>query len=126
MTMHYSGKPDGTLVVQSGDYRQIDVDVPDPTVSGRTELHMLYANCALTWRNGDSRDGWIQVKYVREGGDDTGYQTYTVARSLSAFLITATHWEESQRGVGGRWQIKCGGGLARITLGTRYCKAVTL
>jgi hypothetical protein len=119
---HYSGKPSSILHIPAGDYVRIDADVPDPTV-GALEFQNLYANCGLRWR--DDNMGWIQVKYVRENGDATAYQTYTVARSLSAFLITAVHFEQGERGQGGRWWVKCGGGLAGIDITTRYVKLAT-
>jgi hypothetical protein len=118
----YSGKPSGVLHVPAGDYKRIDADVPDPSV-GALEFQSLYANCALHWRDGT--DGWIQVKYVRENGDSTAYQTYSVTRSLSNFLITANHFEKGAAGQGGRWGVKCGGGLASLDIDTRYVKLAT-
>ena len=118
----YSGKPAGTLVVaDDAGYVQVDAHVAAAPVSG-LEWHMLYANCDLTWDSG-SQDGWIRVKYVRDGNDATGYQDYSVVRGLSDFLITAQHWEAGEQGVGGRWHINVGGGIAKVTVGTRYVKS---
>lgn len=122
----YSGKPSGTLIVKAGDYVRVDVDVADPPRSGAAELHMLYANCVLAWKSGESQ-GVIRVRYTREDGDDTGYQDYLVTRdgvigSPGSFLLTAQHFELGQAGMGGRWWIRCGGGLSAITLTTRYAK----
>jgi hypothetical protein len=118
----YSGKPSGTLHVPAGGYVRIDADVPDPRASA-LEFQNLYANCELRWK--DNTDGWIQVKYVRENGDATAYQTYSVVRSLSSFLITAIHFEQGRAGQGGRWHLKCGGGLAAVDVTTRYVKLGT-
>lgn len=118
---HYSGKPSGTLTVaDDAGYVLVDADTPDPPVDG-LEWHMLYANCDLTWDSG-SQDGWIRVKYVREGDDPTAYQDFSVVRGLSDFLITAQHWEAGQAGVGGRWWINVGGGISKVVVGTRYVK----
>lgn len=117
----YSGKPSGTLTVtDSAGYVMVDADVPDPPVSG-LEFHMLYANCDLTWDSG-SQDGWIRVKYVREGGDATGYQDYSVVRGMADFLIQPIHWEAGEKGIGGRWYINVGGGIAKAVVATRYVK----
>jgi hypothetical protein len=116
----YSGKPSGDMRVPAGDYVRIDADVPDPR-TGATEFQNLYANCEPEWKPGGTQ-GWVQVKYVRENGDATGYQTYAVNATMPALLITATHWERGEAGQGGRWHIKCGGDLAAIKVGTRYVK----
>jgi hypothetical protein len=91
---------------------------------------MLYANCTLSWKSGED-DGVIRVKYVREDGDDTGYQDYIVTRdgvlgSPGSFLLTAQHFELGQAGLGGRWWIRCGSGLSSITLTTRYAKTAQI
>ena len=118
---NFSGKPSGTLTVaDSAGYVMVDADTPDPPAAG-LEWHMLYANCDITWDSG-SQDGWIRVKYVREGGDATAYQDFSVVRGMSDFLITAQHWEEGEAGVGGRWYVNCGGGIAKLSIGTRYVK----
>jgi hypothetical protein len=122
----YSGKPDGNLTIKAGDYVRVDVDVADPPRTGAAEFHMLYANCVPAWKSGEVA-GEIRVKYVREDGDDTGYQSYTVHRdavigSPGRFLLSAQHFEVGQSGLGGRWWVMCGGGLSSITLTTRYCK----
>jgi hypothetical protein len=119
----YSGKPSGVLTVPAGDYVRLDADVPDPTGSA-LEFQNAYLHADCVWAD-PSRCGTIRVKYVREGGDDTGYQDYTVAPGAEDFLITATHWEKGQRGVGGRWWVKCGGGLSAIKVTTRYVKLAT-
>lgn len=117
----YSGKPAGTLTVaDDAGYVLVDADTPDPGVDG-LEWHMLYANCDITWDSG-SQDGWIRVKYVREGGDATAYQDYSVVRGLSDFLLTAQHWEAGQAGVGGRWYVNVGGGISKVSVATRYVK----
>lgn len=126
----YSGKPDGALTVRAGDYVRLDVDVADPPRTGAAELHLVYANCALTWASGATA-GVIRLKYVREDGDETGFADWTVVRgatlgSPASFLITHTHFEVGQAGLGGRWWIRCGGGLAALTVGTRYVKAMQI
>ena len=118
----YSGKPGGTLTVaDDAGYVAIDATVAAAPVAG-LEWHMLYANCDLTWDSG-SQDGWIRVKYVRDGGDATAYQDYSVARGMSDFLITAQHWEAGEAGVGGHWEMNAGGGIAKVSVGTRYVKS---
>jgi hypothetical protein len=122
----YSGKPSGSLVVKAGDYVRVDVDVADPPRTGAAELHMLYVNSTLAWKAGETQ-GVIRVKYTREDGDETGYQDYVVTKdgvigSPGSFLLTSMHFEAGEAGMGGRWWIRCGGGLSAITLTTRYCK----
>lgn len=124
----YSGKPKGEQIARAGRYTRTDVDVPDPTVSG-LEFHMLYANLSPVWRITDKSDpryaaqrAAVRIKYVREGGDATGYQDYELSPLSGSFLITATHWESGRRGVGGRWHIKPTGDVTAVKLGTRYCK----
>lgn len=124
----YSGKPAGSLTVKASDYVRLDVDVADPPRTGAAELHLLYANCALTWASGATA-GVIRVKYIREGGDETGLQDFTIVRGATfgsppSFILTHDHWEVGQAGVGGRWWIKCGGGLSALTIGTRYVKVL--
>jgi hypothetical protein len=116
----YSGKPSGQIRVPAGGYVRIDADVPDPR-TGATEFQNLYANCQLDWKPGETQ-GYVQVKYVRESGDDTAYQTYAVNNTMPAMLITAIHFEHGQANQGGRWWIKCGGGLSGIRVDTRYVK----
>lgn len=117
----YSGKPGGTLTIQgSADYVKVDASAADAPGDG-LEFHMLYANLDLTWSG--SGDGTIRVKYVREGGDATGYQDYTVANGRSDFLIQPIHWEAGEKGVGGDWYINVGGGISKAVVGTRYVKA---
>lgn len=121
----YSGKPSGELVIAaSAGYVQLDADTEDPPFSG-LEFHMLYAHCDLSWDSGSAL-GEIRVKYVREGGDATAYQDYTVARGHEDFLITAQHWEAGEKGIGGRWYINVGGGITTARITTRYQKAAAV
>ena len=121
----YSGKPGTTQTVPAGGYVRLDVDVADPPRSGVIELHKLYVNASLRFASG-ADVGVIRVKYVRENGDETAFADHHVSReaaigSPGSYLITATHWEIGQAGMGGRWWIRCGGGLTSIALTTRYC-----
>ena len=121
----YSGKPSGTLTIKnSQDYVCMDFVTADPPSSG-LELHLLYANCEITW--GDDPMGMIRVKYVRDDGDATAYQDYAVPKgaaigSPDTFLLTATHWESGEKGKGGRWYLRCEGGISSVKIGTRYSK----
>lgn len=116
----YSGKPSGTLTVKASDgYKNVDVKVKAAPVSGNEE-HMLYINVSPTWTG--SKPGEIRVRYVRDGGDATAYQDYHVNNGETSFLITAMHFEDGQRGVGGQWQVNVGGGISSVSIGTRYCK----
>jgi hypothetical protein len=132
----YSGKPAGELVVaNSAGYVAADFATDDPP-SGGLEFHLLYANCSLRWSTGNGGAGTIRVKYVREDGDATAYQDYTVTQygalddeqeadpdhPADSFLITAQHWESGQKGVGGRWHIRCDGDIDHMRVGTRYAK----
>ena len=122
---HYSGKPGGTLAVgRDSGYVQVDADTDDPPFDG-LEFHYLYINADLEWDSGTTL-GEIRVRYVREGGDSTAHQDYTVARGRSDFLITALHFEAGEKGIGGRWQVNVGGGITRATLTTRYQKAASV
>ena len=78
----YSGKPGGNLPVKAGSYVRLDVDVADPPRTGVAELHLMYANAALTWKTGETA-GVIRVKYVREDGDETGFADFTVVRGAT-------------------------------------------
>jgi len=119
----YSGKPSGTLVVNAGDgYVLLDAATPDPPEDG-LELHMSYWHCDLTWDSGDEA-GDIRLKYVRDNGDETALQDYTVRRGKEDFLIThGGHWEDGEKGEGGRWWINVGAGISKATITTRYQKA---
>jgi len=117
----YSGKPSGKLTIHSEDgYVKLDANTADPPHSG-LEFHQMYAHCDIQWDSGTG-DGDIRVKYVREDGDATGYQDYTVKRGAEDFLITAHHWERGESGLGGRWYINVGGGIVVATVTTRYQK----
>jgi hypothetical protein len=120
----YSGKPAGTLRIPAGTWVRVDADVPDPAISG-TELQNLYAHADCVWAD-PSRAGVIRVKYVRENGDATAYQDYTVAPGAEDFLLTAVHFEAGRRGQGGRWWVKCYGGLGAVVVTTRYVKLASL
>jgi len=125
----YSGKPSGTLTITNAqDYEPVDFCTADPPSSG-LEFHLIYANCTLTWTDPNASDGMgiIRVKYVREDGDDTAYQDYCIPQgeaigSPDAFLLTATHWEGGEKGLGGRWHIRCEGDISKISVSTRYAK----
>jgi Peptidase family M23 len=122
----YSGKPSGTLTISNAqDYVSMDFVTEDPPSSG-LEFHLLYANCELTWSGSDPA-GIIRVKYRRDDGDDTAYQDYAVPKgaalgSPDTFLLTATHWESGEKGLGGRWYMRCEGGISSMKIGTRYAK----
>jgi hypothetical protein len=121
----FSGKPSGTLTISNAqDYVSMDFVTDDPPSSG-LELHLMYVNCELTWGSDDV--GIIRVKYRRDDGDDTAYQDYCVPKgaaigSPDTFLLTATHWESGEKGKGGRWYLRCEGGITSVKLGTRYAK----
>jgi len=125
----YSGKPSGDWTITNAqDYEPVDFQTEDPP-SGGLEFHLLYANCEITWEDPDAVEGMgiIRVKYTREDGDDTAYQDYAVPKGASigspdAFLITATHWESGEKGLGGKWHMRCEGDIASIKVGTRYAK----
>jgi hypothetical protein len=120
----YSGKPAGVLKVPAGaGWVMLDADVPDPN-SSSLEFQNAYLHCDCEWAN-PAQCGEIRVKYVREGGDATAYQDYTVAPGKEDFLITALHFEKGERGRGGRWHIDVGGGLSGVTITTRYDKLAT-
>ena len=124
----YSGKPSGELEIRAEDgYVTLDADTEDPPFEG-LELHALYIHCDLQWYWEDTATsaGTIRVKYVREGGDDTGHQDYAVPAGAEDWLITATHWERGEKGVGGRWAINVGGGIAAAYITTRYQKAASV
>jgi murein DD-endopeptidase MepM/ murein hydrolase activator NlpD len=127
----YSGKPAGVLKVPNGDYVRLDCDVADPPFSG-FEHHMAYLNCDPVWKIAKGQPGYeaqvgvIRVKYVREDGDSTAYQDFTVTPQSAAFLITATHWEEGRKEVGGRWWVRVRGDLDRVDVGTRYVKIASV
>jgi N-acetylmuramoyl-L-alanine amidase len=131
MWSDYSGKPSGTFRVTNGqDYEPVDFETADPPSAG-LEFHLIYANCELEWSTAADGLGVIRLKYVRENGDATAYQDYTCAQGASigspdTFLLTATHWEAGESGLGGRWHIRAEGDLAAITLGTRYAKIATV
>jgi hypothetical protein len=122
----YSGKPSGTLTISNAqDYVSMDFKTDAPPSSG-LEFHLLYVNCELVWASGADM-GIIRVKYRRDDGDDTAYQDYCVPAgeaigSPDTFLLTATHWEDGEKGKGGRWYLRAEGDLASVKLGTRYAK----
>jgi hypothetical protein len=126
---NYSGKPSGTLTISNAqDYVSMDFVTDDPPSSG-LELHLMYVNCELTWGSDDV--GIIRVKYRRDDGDDTAYQDYCVPKgaaigSPDTFLLTATHWESGEKGKGGRWYLRCEGGITSVKLGTRYSKIAVI
>jgi hypothetical protein len=129
----YSGKPDGTLTISNAqDYEPLDFVTADPPSSG-LEHHLTYINCEITWADPNATDGMgiIRVKYHRDDGDDTAYQDYCVPKgaaigSPDAFLITASHWEQGEKGLGGRWHLRCEGDIASVKLGTRYAKIAVI
>lgn len=122
----YSGKGEGVKELPLGAYEWVTPDTPDPAASG-LEFKLLYLNVKLRW----ARAGFanIRVKFIREGGDDTAYQDYLVHSSQSEFLLTHSHMEAGQKGVGGKWYIKItgdGDALASAAVDTRYNKYATI
>jgi len=117
----YSGKPSGTLTVKASDgYVALDAVTPKAPADG-LEFHMAYLHCDLTWSG--TGDGDIRLKYVRDGGDATAYQDYTVRNGKEDFLIThGQHWEAGEQGVGGKWYINVGAGISKVVITTRYAK----
>lgn len=127
---NYSGKPSHPLIVTRGHYQPLDVHTAAPPRAG-IELHMLYANCRITWDAASGnrpRYGRIRVKYVRDDGDATGYQDWQVidGPGTDIFLVQPMHWEQGESGKGGRWHIRCEGDIARLDVTTRYAKAAVL
>lgn len=123
-TTSYGGKPAGVATVPAdGDWHRLDIDTDDPTHSG-LEVQEMYAHCDLTWAD-PNRCGNIRVKYVRESGDATAYQDFTVVPGRADFLISHNHSERGQAHQGGRWWMQVSEGLAKVTVTTRYAKTGT-
>ena len=116
----WTGKPSGRLHVPAGQWVALDVVTAAPRVSG-VETHTLYVNLRPTWRSGGSRMAVCRLRYRREGGDDTALQDYAIVRG-GTWTITHTHQESGQKGRGGRWWIRCKGGIKAVSIGTRYAK----
>jgi hypothetical protein len=123
-TTSYGGKPSGVLgVPNDGDWHRVDADTDDPTHSG-AEVQEIYLHCDCQWAD-PNRCGVLRLRYTRESGDHTGYSDICVAPGAEDWLVTRSHHERGQAGQGGRWWIKVGGGLAKVTITTRYSKNQT-
>ena len=120
----YSGKSEDIKEIPLGEYTWVTKDTDDPAASG-LEFKMIYLNVKLRW----AREGFanIRVKYVREGDDPTAYQDYLVHSSQPDFLLTHSHMEAGEKGIGGKWYIKVtSDALASAAVGTRYNKYATI
>jgi hypothetical protein len=121
----YSGKSEDTKEIPLNTYTWVTQDTPDPASSG-LEFKLIYLNVKLRWKP-EGGFGNIRLKFVREGDDPTAYQDYLVHSSQTEFLITHTHFEQGEKGIGGKWYIKItGGALASAAVDTRYNKYATI
>jgi murein DD-endopeptidase MepM/ murein hydrolase activator NlpD len=129
----YSGKSEDTKEIPLGAYTWVTKDTDDPAASG-LEFKLVYLNVKLRWaRKGVAN---IRVKFVREGDDPTAYQDHRVASMEDAdgnlitpdeFLLTNTHFEAGEKGIGGKWYVKItGAALASAAVDTRYNKYATI
>lgn len=122
----YSGKSEDTKVIPLNEYVWVTKDTDDPAASG-LEFKLVYLNVKLTWAKAGFAN--IRVKFVREGDDPTAYQDYLVHSSQTEFLLTHSHMELGEKGIGGKWYMKVtspDGSLASCAVGTRYNKYATV
>lgn len=127
----YSGKPTGALTLAHGVFKKLDVTVPGPRASGHEE-RLLYVNVKVNWKITDKKhpDYYRQVANLRlywaratRPVDETSYHDYTISPIKPTFLVTLTHWEEGERGVGGAWYAEIDGPDDRgASISTRYAK----
>lgn len=126
----YSGKPSGKLLLAKSDtYYKMDATVAGPASGGKREDRLVYWNLTPTWRITDKTraDYYRQVcvfrtRFVRSNGDATAYHDYTITPHTTTFLITLSHFEVGETGVGGGWQGRFLGDAVSVTAGTRYGK----
>lgn len=134
----FSGKPTKTQIIPADStWRMIDgIACDDPPLTG-TEDHMLYARLNFIWRpvtgampstleqmvkQAAAYTGKVECKYVREGGDETSFDERHYAYGTKSVPFQQLHWEEGEKGHGGRWWMKFHGGLASVEITTRYGK----
>jgi hypothetical protein len=95
-------------------YKRVDVEDWVPDADGLT-IAMVYLNV-----NAEAgRAATVRVRCVRENGDKTAYQDFSVDESPE-FLITHVWFEAGEKGEDLHWEVKTLGGT--ITIGTRYAK----
>lgn len=125
---NYSGKPSGTLTIPEGGYKKLDAVTKDPPQNG-LEGHMIYFNAHIVWKNDGAEGATIRVKYVRNDGDATGYQSFAVIPDGligDDFLVTHIHWEIGEKNMSGRWSVRIDGDVKSMTLDTRYAKIYSI
>jgi hypothetical protein len=129
----YSGKSEDVKEIPLGTYTWVTKDTDDPAASG-LEFKLIYLNVKLRWaRKGVAN---IRLKFVREGDDPTAYQDFRVIPLEEDdseypyeddFLITHDHFEQGEKGIGGKWYIKISSpALKSAAVDTRYNKYATI
>jgi hypothetical protein len=116
----YLDKPGGTLSVGTS-YKKLDYSTWNPPRDG-WENTLVYLNIRPTFKSGKTH-GALRVRLMRENGDAHGYQDLPIdvddlddGTALKQYLT----WEKGGKGDSTWIELKCIGGLASASIGTRY------
>lgn len=124
---HYGGKPSTQQVVKT-KYVDLDRSAWNPLRKG-LEHAMIYLNVTKPKFKTGKTIGAIRVRCIRENTNDkTGYHDYIIhidANDGTSQLITHPYFEDGDGGPT-KWQVKCIGGLAEVTLDTRHRKGAVV
>jgi murein DD-endopeptidase MepM/ murein hydrolase activator NlpD len=127
-TYHYGGKPKPTDTQTVGrKYRTVSKSLWNPP-PGRPEFALLYLNVTKPKFRAGKTIGALRVRAMRGNNDASSYHDYLIHVDASAGgsqLITHVYFESNKAGLPTHYQVKCVGGLAEVTLSTRYRKGVT-
>lgn len=124
----YSGKPPGLLRLEPDVYKDLDVSIP-PTLFDGIEHRFVYLNVDVDWQLPKSdpmywfQSGVIRVRWTRAGAkpDPTAFQTFAL-HPWENTLISHTHWDMGEAGLGGVWCMRVGGMLNFAVVDIRYSK----
>ena len=64
----------------------------------------------------------VECKYVRENGDATAMDERHYAAGTKSVPFQMLHFEQGEKGQGGRWWMRVHGGVASMEITTRYAK----
>jgi len=118
----YLDKPSGTLTI-GRSYTKLDNSTWDPPHAGWENTY-VYLNIDPTFQSGKTH-GAIRFRMIRADGDETAHIDIPIdvddLDDNGRYLTHVVYWEQGD-GKKTHVELKCQGGLASASLGTRYTK----
>jgi hypothetical protein len=122
----FLGKPSAPQTI-GRTYTRLDLSGFDPAHPG-WEHTLRYFNAAPVFQSGKSA-GALRPRMVRADGDETFYSDIPIHRDMldgdGRTLVTQPYWETAE-GAPTVIELRCIGGLASVSLSTRYTKKAIL